>query len=387
MTKRRQVAVILDSARPYHRKILLGIGAYAREKADWSLYLEDQPRERLPDLESWSGDGIIFTFADRHVVRTVTRLGLPRVGIEGGTMCRDSALGVPYFATDNEAIGRLAAEHLIERGFTRLAYCGYPRSDLTAWSVERAKAFEQAARERGLFCSVYTSRYTTARKWASLQRELTVWLASLEKPVGLLAANDARARHVLEACRSCFLRVPEDVAVLGVDNDEVMCELTDPPLSSIEQGTRTLGYQAAAMLDDLMAGKRVRRLRHFVRPKEVVMRRSTNVLAIGNSDVAAAVAYIRQHACDPASVGDVVAAVGLSRSTLHVRFKEAMGRTMHAEIQRVQIERARNLIAVTDLPLKQIATMAGFAHINYLTTVFRHQIGWTPAEYRKRARL
>ena len=138
---------------------------------------------------------------------------------------------------------------------------------------------------------------------------IAAWLQSLEKPVGLLAANDARARHVLEACRTANLRVPEDVAVLGVDNDDIMCELTTPPLSSIEQGARSVGYQAAALLDRLMAGKTVRRLRRNVPPERVVTRCSTDILAIADSDVTAAIAYIREHACDPPSVQDVVSAV------------------------------------------------------------------------------
>ena len=162
---------------------------------------------------------------------------------------------MPYFATDNEAIGRLGAEHLIERGFCRLAFCGLPPTRMTPWSLQRAKAFQERAREAGLPCSVYAGRCITVRKWTDLQHELVAWLESLEKPVGLMATYDDRARHVLEACRTAGLRVPEDVAVLGVDNDEVLCELTDPPLSSIEQGTRSLGYQAAALAGPVDGGQ------------------------------------------------------------------------------------------------------------------------------------
>ena len=224
-----------------------------------------------------------------------------------------------------------------------MAYCGFPPGRLTPWSAERAEAFQSHAQEAGFPCSVYTTRQDTVRKWADLQEELTAWLKSLETPVGLMAANDARARHVLEACRAIGRRVPEDVAVLGVDNDEVMCELTTPPLSSIEQGARSLGYQAAAVLDSLMNGKRVHTMRHLVEPKGIVTRRSTSALAIEDPDVAAAVAYIRNHACDPILVRNVVIAASVSRSTLEQRFKALMGRTIHCEIQRVQIEhRARS---------------------------------------------
>ena len=382
----RQVAVTLDTP-GYPRKALFGIATYVHEAGNWSLYIEDERLDKLPDLRTWRGDGMLITFVDRRVVEAVKDLDIPVVGIEGGWGWYNPGSKIPYFATDNAAVGRLGAEHLLGQGFRRLAYCGVRWSRHTAWSPERAKAFEQRAGQAGATCSIYASRRDSGRNWSQLQQELTVWLKSLEKPIGILAANDARARHVLEACRTSGLRVPEDVAVLGVDNDEMMCELTIPPLSSIELDARSLGYRAAALLDRLMSGKRTRTLRHLIAPKGVVMRRSTNILAIVDTRVAAAVAYIRDHACDPIHVQDVVTITKVSRSTLEARFKASTGRTIHTEIQRVQVEQARRLIATTDLPLKQVAPMSGFAYVHYMTTVFRQHTGWTPAEYRKHARL
>ena len=386
MSKRRQVAVIVHAERAYHRKILRGIGAYVHKVGNWSLYIEQEPLQRLPDLQNWRGDGIILASGIRSLTQAACKPRLPTVGIEGVGDWYDPALRIPYFQTDNRAIGRLGAEHLIERGFNRLAFCGFPHTRAYLWSAERAVTFQQSARERGLPCAVYTGRITDVRKWIGVQHELTVWLESLEKPLGLMAANDDRARHVLEACRSIDLRVPDDVAVLGVDNDEVMCELTDPPLSSIEHGAGSLGYQAAALLDRLMAGKKARKLMTSIEPQGVVTRRSTDIMAIADPEVAAAMAFIHERSCEPIRVADVVEAVQISRSTLEARFKAA-GRTIHGEIQRLQVERARFLIATTDLPIKQIATMAGFAHVHYMTTIFRQSTGWTPAEYRKHARL
>ena len=387
MTDTRQIAVILDSARAYHRKILLGIGHYVTEVGNWSLYLEDQPAEKLPDLEHWQCDGILLAFVDRKVIRTVCRLGIPIVGIEAEAGWYDPASRIPYYSTDNRAIGQLGANHLIDQGFSRLAFCGYPASRRTMWSIERGQAFATRARRQGFPCSLYTGRYIVARHWSDLQRHLAAWLESLEKPVGLMAANDTRARHVLEACKTIGARVPEDIAVLGVDNDEVVCELTNPPLSSVEQAARSLGYHAAAWLNRLMAGSRPRGVRRLVAPQGVVMRRSTSILAVADVDVATALAYIRQHACDPVLVGDVVAAVQISRSALETRFRAVMRRTIHAEIQRVQVEQVRRLIATTELPLKQIASMAGFSRVNYMTTVFHEHTGWTPADYRKHSQL
>ncbi len=201
-----------------------------------------------------------------------------------------------------------------------------------------------------------------------------------------MGCNDAGARHVLEACRTIGARVPDDVAVIGVDNDETICDLTNPPLSSVEQGARRMGYEAAALLDKLMSRKKPSQLRFVVEPEGVVVRRSTDTLAIEDPDMASVVRFIRDHACDGISVYDVVRQVAISRSTLENRFKSVMGRTVHAEIERVRLERAKELIAQTVLPLKQVAAQAGFRYVQYMTKLFRMRLGQTPAEFRNRTR-
>ena len=176
--------------------------------------------------------------------------------------------------------------------------------------------------------------------------------------------------------------MPEDVAVIGVDNDELMCELTSPPLSSIEQGSRTIGFRAAALLDQLMAGRKAEQLKYVIQPEGVVTRRSSDALAVEDPDVAAALRFIREHACEGIQVQDVVRSVAISRSALAARFKAVTGRTIHAEIQRVQIDRARQLIVTTDLPLHHVAEQAGFNYVQHLITIFRRHTGVNPGEYR-----
>ena len=383
MARPRHVALIVDAAKPYDRKIISGVARYVKERGNWSLYVEEDPLQKLPDLRRWRGSGIIANFDDRKVAAAVRGLKTPVVGVGGGYGWYDPDSRIPYFATDNEAIAHLAAQHLINRGFRRLAFYGYPRTQINRWSEERANAFRRQADEAGVPCSFYTGRYGTARQWSELQRGLTAWVRSLEKPVGLMACNDVRARHVLEACRALGARVPEDVAVIGVDNDEMICDLTNPPLSSIEQGARRMGYQAAALLDQLMGGWKTPQTRFVVDPEGVVARRSTDILAIEDLDVATAVRFISEHACERIQIGDVVDQVGVSRSTLKNRFKAATGHSLHAEIQRVQLERAKQLIAGTDLPLKQIALQAGFQYVQYLTRLFRNRVGQTPAKFRR----
>ena len=397
MTANRQIILLLDTTSPYHRKIAQGVATYAHEQGNWYFhvvqdplenlpYLEQDPLETLPDLRSWRADGIIAALLSRRAAASVNALKIPTVGLEAEYGFGNLSTRVPFFATDNEAIGRLAAQNFIERGLKRLAFCGIPRNRMTGWSELRGRAFEQCARDAGLPCSVFTGEPSRGGKRLQLHQALSAWLQSLEKPVGLMACYDVRARHVLAACRGLNILVPEEVAVIGVDNDELMCELTSPPLSSIEQGARSIGHQAAELLDRMMSGSESSKLKNVVEPEGIITRRSSDTLAIADADVVAAVRFIQEKACTGIRVYDVVRAVAMARSALEARFKTVMGRTIHAEIQRIQVERARQLVAATNLPLKQVAVESGFAYIQHMTTIFRRHTGQTPGEYRKRSR-
>jgi len=383
----RHIAVIIDAVRPYDRKIIGGVAAYTQEVDNWSLYVEEDPLEKLPDLRTWQGDGIIANLDDRRVAEAVCGLKVPLVGVGGGYGWYDPASRIPYVATDNLKIARLAVEHFLQRGYRRLAFCGYPRTRINRWSEERGKAFAALAREYGCPCSIHIGRRETARRWQSLQREMMEWLRQLEKPVAVLGCNDSRARHVLEACRGLCLRVPEDVAVLGVDNDEMICELTSPPLSSIEQGARRIGYQAAALLDRLMGGKKTAELRCVVEPEGIATRRSSDSLAIADAEISTAVHFIRNRALEGIGVDDVVTAVGMSRSTMTRRFKEIMGCSILTEIDRVRMARAKQLLATSDLPLKRVAALSGFRYLSYFCRRFQQLSGQAPNEFRQRAQL
>ena len=387
----RLVAVILDAARPYDRLIIGGVAQFVREHGQWRLYVEEDPLQKLPDLAHWHGHGIIANFDDRHVARAIRGLDIPIVGVGGGYGWHDPASGVPYIYTDNAAIGRLGAEHLLACGFEHLAYYGYPRTATSGWSEERAEAFATACRDAGRSCAVFTGRHGTARRWEELQRDLTAWVGRLPRPVGLMACNDVRARHVLEACRSLGLRVPHDVAVLGVDNDEMICELTDPPLSSIDQAARRIGYEAAAALDRLMAqapaGRRGRRAaaaatRIVMPPIGVVARTSTDTLATSDEAVVRTLQSLRGQPWRKPDVVALAADACVSRSTLEKRFKAIVGRTIHEEFVRLRLTRLRQLIADTDLPLKTIAARSGFPSVQYMTTFLHRHTGITPARLR-----
>jgi LacI family transcriptional regulator len=380
------VAVLCNVSRRYDRRVIQGLSSYARETGRWSLYVEEDPLQKLPKLDAWDGDGIIANFDDHKIAVAVEGLPIPVVGFGGGRGWYDPASGVPYFTTDNGAIARLAAEHLLSCGFRRLAFYGNPRRRLTRWSEEREEAFTQRATEAGVPCALYRGRHADAQRWLAQLHELSAWLRSLPKPIGLMACTDIRARQVLEACRMIGARVPEDVAVIGVDNDEMICELTTPPLSSIEQGSRQIGYQAAVALDRLMAGRSPPAQNPVIGPEALIARQSTDVLTCDDPDLTWAIRFVRDHACDPICVEDVLRRVPVSRSTLEKRFRTSLGRTVHGEIQRVQVQQAQQLLAHSTLLIKQIATRCGFKYVPYLTRVFGQHVGISPIEYRRRHR-
>ena len=384
------VAVILDAARPYDRLIIGGVAQYVKEHTRWSLYVEEDPLQKLPDLRHWHGQGIIANFDDRRVANAIRGLSIPIVGVGGGYGWYEPASQIPYIYTDNAAIGRLGAEHLLSCGFEQLAFYGYPRTTTSGWSEERAAAFEAACAAVGRPCHVFTGRHGTARRWEELQRDLGAWVSRLPKPLGLMACNDVRARHVLEACRSLGLRVPHDVAVLGVDNDEMICELTDPPLSSIDQSSRRIGYEAAAMLDRLMQGgvppQRTQAgapiAPTVIPPIGVIARASTDTMATTDEAVLKALETLRANPWRKPDIAGIADSVCVSRSTLENRFRAAVGRSIHEEFVRLRLAGVRRLIADTDLPLKSIAIRSGFPSVQYMTTFLHRHTGLTPARLR-----
>jgi LacI family transcriptional regulator len=230
-----------------------------------------------------------------------------------------------------------------------------------------------------------------APEWDKDQSQIAAWIATLPRPLALMGCNDLRGQHVLDACRRIDLAVPEEVAVIGVDDEQLLCELADPPLSTVVPASEQIGYQAAELLDRLMSGRRPRSPRsprsgeRTVQPSGVVTRHSTDVLAIADPDVAAAVRYIREHACGGITVPDVLRRVPLSRSVLEHRFRAYLGRSPQAEIRAVRIKRGKQLLVETDLPLYRIAQLSGFEHAEYFSVVFKRMAAQTPGGYRRQA--
>jgi LacI family transcriptional regulator len=379
----RKIALIFDATVTYDLKVMTGVAAYLQEGGEYNVYIEENALkdQRLPDLHSWGGDGIIADFDHPGVAKAVAKSKLPVVGFGSGYGWEGSS--VPYFFSNNQVIARMAADHLLDRGFRHFAYCGYAPTSINGWSKEREKAFARRVGEKGFSCDIYSDSYKTTHQWTSVQRSLGKWLESLPKPLGVMAANDNRARHVLESCRTFNLRIPQDIAVIGVDNDELLCILSSPPLTSIEQGAKRVGYDAAALLEHLVSGKKLRKKNFVIDPMGIVVRQSTDVLAIDEPKVAKAMAFIQEHAFEGIKVPDVVEAAAVSRSGLETRFAKTLGYTIRTAIRQVQLERARRLISGTNVPLKQVAADTGFRSVQHMTTLFGKSFGHSPAKYRE----
>lgn len=385
----RRVALIYDARLAYDLKVMAGVAAFIRECANFNVYIEENALkdQKLPDLRTWGGDGIIADFDHPLVAAAVTRSKRPVVGFGSGYGWYVRESSVPYFFTNNTMIAQMAAQHLVVRGIRNFAFVGYGRTRINAWSEEREIAFVRALKAKGHSCVRYLHRYATIREWATAQQALAKWLRSLPKPLGVMAANDRQARNVLVACRDYGLRVPEDVAVIGVDNDELLCQLSSPPLTSVEQGARRMGYEAAALLERLMSGMKVRQ-RHFViDPTGIVTRQSTDTLAVEDTAVARAMLFIQEQASNGIKVPDVVSATAVSRSGLETRFIKSLGYTIHAAIRNVQLERSRRFISETDLPLKQVAALSGFRSVQHMTTLFGKAFHLSPARFRNTVAL
>ena len=384
-SKMRRVALIYDATSAYDLQVIRGITAYVQEERRWSIYIEESALkdQRLPNLSSWGGDGIIADLDHPVVAHTLLKSKLPAVGFGSGYGWYDPESRIPYFFTNNREIARLAADHLLDRGLRHFAYCGYPRTSINGWSAEREREFAERLKERGFSCHIYRGTHRSSRRWTELQKDLADWLHTLPKPIGLMAANDNRARQVLEATRLSGLQVPEDVAVIGVDNDELLCGLSSPLLTSVEQGGQRMGYKAAALLDQIMSGKTPEHKRYLIDPIGIVTRLSTDVLPVNDIQIANAMSFIREHACDGINVPNVVAAVRASRSGLDSRFKTAFGHTIHSSIRKVQLERAKSLFSETTLSPKEVAAITGFRSVQHFNSLFRNAFGLPPAEYRR----
>lgn len=362
--------------------MLKGIAHYERSHRPWAAFLDDEARAEVDPhwLRSKKWHGVISRHTTPHLVRTCVELGLPLVDLNDIAPIPT----VPKIRPDNTAMGHFGAEHFLERGYRHFGFSGF--ADLS-WSGERRDGFVEALSLAGHACDVQDVDYPgdLTPFWDAKQTtSLSAWLRRLPRPTAVMACNDLRALQVISAAQAAGLLVPEEVAVLGANNDTIRCELAYPPLSSVACNAFQSGYQSAELLAQMMAGHQAENLDQRVEPLGVVTRQSTDILAMGDKNVAAAVSYIREHACHGINVEHVLKQAFASRSQLEKKFRRYIGRSPQAEIRRVQVAKIRQLLFETDFPLKKIAELAGFEHVEYMCVVFKRLTGDSPGSYRKK---
>ena len=373
---RRHVALLVETSNAYARGLLLGVRTYIADRPGWSIYIGEHSRQDtdLSWLEGWRGDGVIARIENEETALQVRRLGVPAVDLSSAGLAPE----FPCVETDDEVIARWAVDHFSERGIENFAFCGDSRF---GWSIKRQARFADHVRERGGRAHVF--ELSASRIAADNRRSLVAWLAALPKPVGVLACYDIAGQELLEACKIAGLSVPDSVLVLGVDNDELLCNLTSPPMSSIQPDTTRTGYLAAQLLDDMMSGAPTEAWMHLIEPLRIVPRQSSDLLAVDDAVVAGALRFIRERADANPTVEAVTRHVGLSRRALDYRFVALLGRTVHEEIVRVRMDRVAELLLQTDWTLPRIAERVGFSHSEYMGVAFRKHTGKAPGEYRR----
>jgi LacI family transcriptional regulator len=384
---RRQVAVLIDFSRSYGRGLLSGVAKFVREHHEWSVQSEEwRWTDATPAwFKNWKGDGIIAWVETPELADIVRTLGVPAVDVRGSV----ANCGLPLIATENRTVVDLVAEHFMQRGFRHYAFCGFVGAN---YSDHRSHLFQERLAQADLACAIYNPPETSRdaqvieleKRGLLFQDHLSNWLKSLPKPVGIMTCNDIRGHQVVNACRRANLAVPEEVAVVGVDNDEIFCELCDPPLTSVALNTLQIGYEATALLEQIMDGGKSPEKPVRLPPLGIVTRRSSDVLAMSDRQLAAGTRFMREHAFQTININEVAKAAGMSRRVFERRFVAQVGRAPKAEVLRLRLERVKDLLADTDWTLAQIAERTGFKYSEYLHTVFTQKVGMPPGRFRER---
>jgi LacI family transcriptional regulator len=380
--KRRRiprVALLVETTRTYTRELLSGVRRYIAAHGPWSTFLELRSLDSSPPawLRHWDGDGILTRTFTQEMADLIAASGLPAVELRATNL----AGGRPFVGMDNAHIGRAVAEHFFERGYRQFAAYSLHTE---RFFIERVRNFVSTVAAFGCQCSELPETSSdSVTDWEQSQARLAAWLGQLPKPVGIFAANDQLGVRLLEACQRAGVAVPEEVAVVGAENEETLCAFATPPLTSVRFDGQTVGYAAAELLDRLMQGKSSRRREILIPPKGIIVRESSDELVINDPLVAQAARMIRENAMTGINVDDLCRKLNASRSTLDRRMRAALKRSPKEEITRIRFREVERLLRETDLTIEVIAEQTGFAHSHYLQAVFKQTYGQTPGQFRR----
>jgi LacI family transcriptional regulator len=379
----KRVALLIETSRAYGRELLLGVRKYVTEHGPWSIFAEIRDLESKPPawLRDWDGDGILTRTATQAMADAVKAVRVPTIELRATKLMHR----FPFVGMNNQAVGNMCANYLTELGHQHF---GVYELTTEQFFIERSQSFASKIHEHGFECHVFrqSANREKPQQWEKQQGLLVEWLKRLPKPIAIMACTDQLGFWLLDACSRAELLVPEQVAVLGVENDETLCSMSTPSLSSVQLGGERVGYEAAALLDRWMRGKKPPKSPILFPPVVVETRRSTDIVAVEDPLLAQALRLVRDKACDGLRVDNILEAVPLSRSSLERGFREVIGRSPNMELHRVKLHRASELLAMTDLTLDAIALKTSFAHKHYLASSFRKMYGMTPGEYRRTVR-
>ncbi len=364
--------------------MLRGVAKFQRLQDQWSVFVDDDTgfEGRSEQLWNQPWDGVISAHTTPSLVKTCLDRKVPLVDLTDGPVF----VGIPKVRPDNTAVGHLGAEDFVERGYTNFAYCGFSNE---LWSIERRDGFVEGLALAGKKCTVFETenacRYSPC--WTDEQvPQIARWLERLPRPLAVMACHDLRAVQVMDAAKLCGISVPEELAILGVNNDCACCEMARPQLSSITLDSCQAGYLAAEKLSRMMVSEPVSYLPLNVEPVGVVTRQSTDILALNDRRLSTALRFIRDNACRGISVEEVVRRTAVPRHELERGLRKQIGRSPQAEIRRVQVAEIKRLLKHTDNPLKDIAEHTGFEYVEYMCVVFKRLVGETPGKFRRDAR-
>lgn len=376
-----RIVLFLEATRGFDRGLLSGVARYSALNGPWTFYrrlhgyLQSKSRLDLKELKAWKPDGAICPVTQ---LDELSRLRLPLVAYD----VNEYSGRVPCVLSDDLEAGRLAAQHLLDLGHRHFAFCGY---NGIRWSGERCQAFCDSVERVGCTVDVYRPRSRSPVAWAKEEPHVRQWMDALPKPIGLFCANDDRAASILEACHVLGYAVPEDVSVIGVDDDQYVCELQNPPLSSVRMASEQAGYEAAALLDRTIRAKgKMSGQRIMAHATGVTARQSTNVLMVRNVDVRKALRFIRENAGHPIRVADVVRVTDLSHRTLNDQFHSELGCSIIKQLTRARVAYISRLLTETEMRINEIATLVGYEDDRHFSRYFKRTTGLTPQAYRRR---
>lgn len=374
--KTPQVGILINTRLGWGRDVVKGILSYAYEAGPWNILIKNNtPRifSRIP--EEWNSDGLLAAVQAPELAEELDALGVPAVNVSDSPPAGFSG---PTVRADDVAGTQMAVNHFLERGFRNIALVA--RSGRSVWEFY-ADAFKQAVTEQGLTCHHFTDPLSERG-----DEEIIQWLRDLPKPVGILALGPEGAARVVDCCRAVGIMVPHDVAVLSSRFDDILSRTCFPPLSGLLAPVEQIGYQAAAKLHRMMQGESVPHEITYIPPLGIRECLSTDTLAVDDPQLIQVIEFMREHAFEPITMHDVLKAVPMGRRTLERRFIKAFKRTPADEIRRLRINKARELLAATNMPMSHIAEACGYASGNYLMHAFKSATGTTLTAYRKQFR-